>query len=227
MDTTETAASPPRGGPARAPYRSPLRAERAADTRRRIAAAAKELFAERGFTGTTVASIAERANVSAPTIYATFGSKGAIIKALLERLEDDADARLWRERVSAEPDPHRKLEAFARWTGALFSTSTSVIAAAAVAGSDPALVELREEGDRHRREGLRVVVAALVGALRADLTERQALDRAWMLTGVELYLSATGGCGWSDAEYESWLAALLQDQLLAPAAGRSRRRRPH
>jgi hypothetical protein len=46
------------------------------------------------------------------------------------------------------------------------------------------------------------------------LTERRALDRAWILTGVELYLNATDGCGWSDADYERWLSALLREQLL-------------
>lgn len=36
-----------------------------------------------------------------------------------------------------------------------------------------------------------------------------------MLTCVELYLSATDTCGWSDIEYEEWLTALLQQQLLS------------
>lgn len=35
-----------------------------------------------------------------------------------------------------------------------------------------------------------------------------------MLTGVELYLGATDGCGWPDADYERWLTGLLQEQLL-------------
>ena len=203
-------------GPTTSSYRSPLREERAADTRRRIAAAALELFAARGFSGTTVAGIAERAGVSAPTVYATFGSKGAIVRALLTRMEDDADVAAWSARIAAEPDPRLKLEAFAQWSGGLFSNSKAVIAAARGAASDPAIVELRDQGNQHRREGLRQVVSTLAkaGALSAGLTEGRALDRAWMLTGVELYLSATDGCGWSDAEYERWLAGLLQDQLL-------------
>ena len=86
--------------------------------------------------------------------------------------------------------------------------------------SDPAIVELRDTGNRHRREGLRDLICELAeaGALSAALTERVALDRAWMLTGVELYLNATNGCGWSDEDYEHWLAALLQDQLVGRSA---------
>lgn len=197
-------------------YHSPLRAQGAAETRRRIAAAALDLFAARGFSGTTVASIADQAGVSAPTVYATFGSKGAIVRALLTQMEDNADLAQWSARIAAEPDPELKLEAFARWSRVLFSTSKAVIAAAHGAVSDPAIVDLRDEGNRHRREGLREVVSALAeaGALSAGLSERQALDRAWMLTGVELYLNATDGCGWSDDDYERWLTALLQEQLL-------------
>ena len=111
-------------------YRSPLRQERAADTRRRIAAAALDLFAEHGFGGTTVTAIAERAGVSAQTVYATFGSKGELLRALLDQMEENADATLWRERIAADPDPRGKLTAFAQWSAGLFASGKAVIAAA-------------------------------------------------------------------------------------------------
>ncbi len=203
-------------GPRR-PYRSPARQQRALDTRRRITAAASGLFAEHGFAGTTVADIAARAGVAAPTVYATFGSKGAIVRALLAQMEQDADSDGWTRRISDETDPHAKLAAFAQWTTALLSSSKTAIAAARGAVADPAIIELRDEGDRHRREGLRGVIASLahINALPPGLSEVHALDRAWMLTGVELYLSATQGCRWTDKEYEQWLTALLQHQLLS------------
>lgn len=197
-------------------YRSPLREQIAADTRNRIAAAAKELFAEHGFLGTTVASIAARAGVATPTVYATFGSKGAIVQALLSQMESDAGNTEWVARIAQETDPHAKLEAFASWTTALFSSSKTLILVANGAAADPAMSDLKKEGDRHRREGLRRIVTALaeVKALNSALSDEQALDRAWMLTGVELYLSATDGCGWSDEDYRKWLSTLLQQQLL-------------
>ncbi len=198
------------------PYRSAVREDRATETRRRIAAAAKDLFAEHGFAGTTVASIASSAGVSAPTVYATFGSKGAIVKALLSQMEHDADGAAWMQRIAEQLTPQDKLTAFVRWTTALLSSSKATIQAVQGAATDPAIVELREEGDRHRRDGLRAVIGLLVqdNALGVGLSEERALDRAWMLTGVDLYLSATEGCGWTDAEYEQWLASLLIRQLL-------------
>ena len=59
--------------------------ERAADTRRRITTAALDLFTEHGF-GATITAIAERAGVAPQTIYATFGTKGAILQALLAQI---------------------------------------------------------------------------------------------------------------------------------------------
>lgn len=202
---------------ARRPYRSAVREERAMETRRRITAAAQALFAEHGFAGTTVANIAERAGVAVPTVYATFGSKGAIVRALLEQMEHDADSAGWVQRIAQAPTPHATLAAFAQWNTALFSSSKAIIQTTRGAAADPAISELREEGDRHRRDGLRVVISALAqdNALSAQLSEEHALDRAWMLTGVELYLSATDSCVWSDTEYEQWLTALLQQQLLS------------
>ncbi|MDO5712107.1 MAG: TetR/AcrR family transcriptional regulator [Micrococcales bacterium] len=199
-------------------YRSPAREQLAAETRRRIAAAAKELFAEHGFSGTTVAAIAMRADVATPTVYATFGSKGAIVGALLAQMEQDAGNAEWRERIAQEPDPLAKLDAFAMWTTALFSSSKVLIQASSEASADPAMNELREQGDRHRRAALQGLIASLAqgDALPTGLSEEHAVDRAWMLTGVGLYLSATDGCGWTDEQYEQWLAALLQQQLLPP-----------
>ena len=46
-------------------------------------------------------------------MYATFGSNGAIVGALLTEMEDSADVAEWMARIAAEPDPPLKLEASA------------------------------------------------------------------------------------------------------------------
>jgi len=197
-------------------YRSSLREERAADTRARIVRAARALFTDRGFTGTTVSGIAERAGVAAPTVYAAFGSKAAIMRALLTQSEDDADASTWRARIDAEPDPNRKLENFAEWSRHLFSGSRDLIAAALAAAGEPAVAELHEQGDQNRRNWLSDIVASLadIGALRPELDQQEAIDLAWMVSGPDLYLRATQTCAWSDDAYQRWLTRHLQHQLL-------------
>jgi hypothetical protein len=134
--------------------------------------------------------------------------------ALLARAEADAEAPTWSERIRREADPRTKLQLFAAWSRALFTTGRDVIAAVF---HGPAVSELHDEGNRRRRQAIDALVAALAaaGALRPDITAQQAADRAWILTGPEVYLLATA-CGWSPEQYQDWLAALLSHQLLQP-----------
>lgn len=198
-------------------YRSRLRDERAEDTRERIVTAARELFADRGVEGATVAAIARQAGVAEPTVYAVFGSKREIMAALLARTEQEAGAGAWAGQIAAEPDPAAKVALFARWSRELFTSSHDVVAAA---HRGPATAELASEGDRRRREAIEALVVAVAAAdaLKPGLTARQATDRAWIITGPEVYLLAAA-CGWTAETYQDWLAALLREQILAPATG--------
>lgn len=67
------------------PDRTPPRARAGADKREAILAAALALFVERGFHGTAVPEIAERAGVGAGTIYRHFESKEAVVNELYRR----------------------------------------------------------------------------------------------------------------------------------------------
>ncbi|WP_406118166.1 TetR/AcrR family transcriptional regulator [Streptomyces sp. NBC_00989] len=205
------------GTPERRRYRSTLRDERAADTRNRIIDAARTLFREHGFAGTTVAVIAKQAGVAAPTVYAVFCNKAEIIKELVRRLEAEADGEQWRARIGAEPDPRRKLDLYAAWHRLLFSRGRDVLGAAIDAGGDPAVRELREEGDRSNQTWLDPVVDALMeaGLLAPGLTRQDAVDRMMLLSSVELYFRATAGRGWTDDQYQQWLTESLRQQLLA------------
>jgi AcrR family transcriptional regulator len=59
-----------------------------------ILAAALDLFVERGFHGTSVPSVAERAGVAAGTIYHYFASKEALVNALFKRWKAEISARV-------------------------------------------------------------------------------------------------------------------------------------
>ncbi len=59
------------------------REQRAVETRRRIFAAAAELFAARGYHETTVAQIAERAGVAKGTFFIHFATKDAVVTELV------------------------------------------------------------------------------------------------------------------------------------------------
>src|SRR6185369_15389921 len=62
-------------------YQSSLRQRQARSTRRAIIDAASRLFAEHGYGATSVDQIAQAANVSRATVFASLGGKPALLKA--------------------------------------------------------------------------------------------------------------------------------------------------
>src|SRR5262244_2945653 len=89
-------------------YDSPRRREQADATRRAILDAAERLFGVRGYAGTSVGEIAEAAGVALKTVYAVFGTKAEVLRALWHlRLRGDEDPvpvqdRPWVREVLAE-----------------------------------------------------------------------------------------------------------------------------
>jgi AcrR family transcriptional regulator len=72
----------------------------ATETRKRLLAAAADVFAERGYDGTRVADIAAAAGVSNGALYAHFGSKAELLVAALR----EHAPRLLADLVAADPD---------------------------------------------------------------------------------------------------------------------------
>ena len=68
------------------------------DIRDRILDAAKKIYAQHGFRGATTRLIAAEAGVNEVTLFRTFGSKGALLEAVLDE-NDNCDA------VNPLPDP--------------------------------------------------------------------------------------------------------------------------
>jgi AcrR family transcriptional regulator len=95
-------------------YHSPRRQQQAEATRTAIVHAARKLFAEQGYLATTLQAIAREAEVSVPTLYAVFGSKAAILSALVKSSGADEAIRSLARAAFAEHDPRQQLELAAR-----------------------------------------------------------------------------------------------------------------
>ncbi|WP_242419577.1 TetR/AcrR family transcriptional regulator, partial [Frankia sp. CpI1-P] len=89
----------------------PSRAEKTRLTRRRIIAAAADLFLDQGYGATTLDQVAARAGVAVQTVYFHFGNKATLLKEALDvaAVGDDEPVALldrpWLEELTAEPDP--------------------------------------------------------------------------------------------------------------------------
>jgi AcrR family transcriptional regulator len=74
-----------------------------------VAAAARQLFAVRGFAGTTITAISEAAGVSAQTIYSALGTKARILARVTEVWMRETRVRALAEAYFEEPDAGRRL----------------------------------------------------------------------------------------------------------------------
>jgi AcrR family transcriptional regulator len=79
--------------------------------RGRILAAAMELFAERGYEGTSMNEIAAGAGITPAVIYDHFPSKSALQVELLERQSEDLFAFIGEALIAAAPGPEARLRA--------------------------------------------------------------------------------------------------------------------
>jgi AcrR family transcriptional regulator len=207
-------------GQKKRPYRSRARQRQAEETRRRILAATRELFATRGYAGTTVEAIAGVAEVSPKTVSAVFGSKRAILAEVVNPGAFSPEVQQLIEELRATPEPSDRVALVARVTRQAYEPLAPELELLRTApGVAPELAELAREIEvRRRRNQSRLVVYLQEhGALRRGLQVEQATDALWALTSYDLYRKLVVEQGWAPERYEKWLAQLLTEQLLQPA----------
>jgi AcrR family transcriptional regulator len=197
------------------PYYSPKRKRQARETREQIVDAARSLFAREGYAKTTVEAIAREAGVSAQTVYASVGSKRAIVGALIDRMELEGGSQELRRGMASSEDPREQLRAIVRFNRRLFERGGDILKIAMATRGDPDVEPVWQEGEARRRKGQARWVRAWgkAGALRANLGEREAADVLWALTGPDVYGLFVADCGWAGAGFEEWLFETLAWRL--------------
>lgn len=129
------------------PYHSQVRQRQAEETRRRILAAAGELFASRGYAVTTLEAVAEVAEVSSKTIAAVFGSKRALLAEVINPEAFSTPVKLLIEELRATEDPSRRLSLVAQITRQAYEPLASSLELLRTAGAvAPELADLAEPG---------------------------------------------------------------------------------
>ena len=198
-------------------YRSPRRQAQAESTRRDIAAAARRLFVAQGYGAATIQAIAREAGVAVQTVYAAFGTKRAILFALLDQMVADADlSRLEEDTRVAEGDPRRQLRARVAFASRLYAGAGDLIRVAqAAAAVEPDLAAMVHEGESRRRRAVAGVVRAWQrdGALADGVDEREAVDLVWALLGPDVFRLFVTDRGWSRRRLEQWQFDTLERQL--------------
>lgn len=200
-------------------YESPARREQAGATRQRLAVSARHLFAEQGYAATTIAAIAREAGVAVQTFYATYGSKRAVLLALLDELEANAGLPDLLVALRATADPRQQLRLTVEFSVRLFERGSDVVEILRGAGTTESdLAAIWHEGEGRRRTSQAPLVRAWTeaSALRPGLTEAEGADILWTLTGPDAYRLFVTECGWAAPHYQDWLLATLDSLVLRP-----------
>lgn len=202
-------------------YDSRRRRQQALRTREAILDAARQRFLGDGYAATTIASIAEAADVSVETIYKGFGGKPGLVRAIAEKGLEGAGAIPAEQRSdemrTLERDPYKVMH---RW-GA-FITEVAPLAAPVgllvrtAAATDPEMATLLEELDQARLVRMEQNARHLFerGDFREGVTLDDARDVMWAYSSPELYGLLVLHQDWSPQRYgqfvaEGMIAALL------------------
>jgi AcrR family transcriptional regulator len=206
----------------RKPYQSPVRAAAARETRRRIRAAAAELFTSQGYTATTMTAVAAAAGVSDRTVYLSFETKAALLNECIRvavRGGDEETPLMARAgfRSVLEAPPERMLARLADASAQLMHRAARLLAVGESAwNQDPLLREFRERGHAATRADALDIAKALRRArvLRTGMSPQRAADVIYALTASEsVYLRLVDGQGWSDSAYARMLERALVGAL--------------
>jgi AcrR family transcriptional regulator len=207
--------------PPRRAYHSPLRADQAQRTRRRILESARELFVERGYARTTVAAVAANAGVSPETIYLTLGGKRGLLEGVMDITgphESAADDDSWWQMVAELPDVADRLARMVEYSCRIMARTRPIHAIIRGAADQEAFASdfgrrLLEERLANQTERIERFFA---DELRPGLSVAAAGERYCALAGPELYHLLTVDLGWTAEQHQAWLTRLVHVELLGP-----------
>jgi len=186
---------------------------RAQRTEQRIVVAARGLFVQHGYRGTTLTDVAKAAGVSDRTIYVRFATKADLLKRVVDvavvgdTLPIALADRDWVDTVMNAPTLRERLAADAAGSAQLLDRIAPVLAVAMQAEAEEPLIA---EAAQAARESTFEQVRSFWGKLRADELMSSDIDLEWviatsaLLANAETYVHMTRTLRWRPDEYEQW-----------------------
>ena len=202
-----------------------LRARQAQRTREDILGAARRLFAERGYSRTSVRDIAESAGVSSQTVYDSVGSKQTIVARLNDLIDVEADIATIVSTAARSGDPDQIVAVQAKVVRSIMEHCGDIIRALVTgAAAEPDLARVLAEGHRRHVEGARRIVGLLqqLDALDESVSAEAAVDTLSATSDATFALLLQDAYGWSLDAIEAWVTATNRALLLGrPDASRA------
>lgn len=208
-------------------YDSPRRRAQAARTRQDVIEAARRLFGENGYAGTTLAAIASEADVVVETIYRSFEGKAGLLEEVIQaavaggadRAQVPVTERPAIRAIMDEPDPRKKIALHSATQPGIYARSGLLLRALReAAAADQNLQEVHERLEQQRLVGMNQYADDLIGTgqTREDLTRDGISDILWTITSVEVHDRLVVQRRWSADEYVEWLTDTIARLVLKP-----------
>ena len=203
----------------------PARRAKARATRAAVIEAAGDLFVAKGYLGTSVQAIADKAGVSRATVFNSVGGKLPLLRAAFDvaTVGDDEPIPLPQRpeafAVRAEPDPRKAVAGYAAMVTGVSRRVVGIYEAfRCAAGVDPRVRVQWTQIQEERLGGAKGFVGILSakGPLRHGLTREDAADLVWILIDASLYHRLVIERSWTTSRFQTWLGATMEAQLLPP-----------
>jgi AcrR family transcriptional regulator len=199
------------------------RQRQALATKAHVAAAARALFAERGYVATTINAISEGAAIPVQTIYSAFGAKANILQEIAMGAIATIDVDLRHTEAAARADPAEGLRLAAALQRDQFEVMYDVIAVyQEAARTDPEVRAAMEMILSNRQHAFRRHLEAIAPHLAAGVNVDTGLAIYVALVVPEIWRTLVIEHGWTPDRYEQWLADALVHHLLGARRTRSR-----
>ena len=208
-------------------YHAPQRQAQAARTRDAIVRAAKDLFEQRGWTGSTVDAIAKSAGVSQKTVEAVFGTKAALLQAAVDyAIRGDVHAvpiaqRESVRRMEAAPDAATMLRLHALHLRTINERSARIAwTVEHAAASDPAVRTLWQRMNDNRALAVAWATQTLLGkpGRKRGIPRKQVESAFWIALDWGTYRVLTEHAALDPDQYEAWLRRYYKATFLADAS---------
>lgn len=195
---------------------SKRRQKQAEATRHDILVAARRLFGERGYAGTSMADIAAAAETAVQTIYDSIGPKKEVLLAIADLLDREAGVPEIVAQLRETNDPRRMIALVVRIQRG-FQEHCADIVTALVGGAavEPDVAALLAEFRARHIGGVRRVVDRIAeqDGLRPGLNPKRAVGTLAALTWLTV-TELVEQHGWTLDQYEAWLTEDLCRLLL-------------
>lgn len=203
-------------------YHAPRRQAAAERTREAIASAAKTLFEQAGWAGTTIRAVAVASDVSPKTVEAIYGTKAALLAATVDfaiRGDTLPTPMLDREPIAemqAAPDAQTMLDLHAAHLRRVNERSARLAwAVEQAAPSNAAVAKLWGRMNDNRRFGVQWATRTLLSKPGAERLDPAEVERAvWVALDWGTYRLLTEQVGLDPDGFEQWIAAYYRRMLL-------------